>query len=382
MSTERPLAGFAAERCSTIDTHVRVEMCGFHTFDEGLAFYKMLEAFDPFLQNCRVRASSVESVLVVSTQGKSYVYLNNSLPIIGRMRVKRACGKGEAISRDDVADIAQLEFPGIIPPDKAGFLFLISAGWRRGICFDFRALTPNTQVSSRDSFEFVKRLGGIVLAHLLFTEKFLLTPDDWAKVISVGWFPFICLPINLWESLFDAIKNEENTEEQEDQIHHFLLGVLTDRFISWSKNKHIQTHVSFLSDAVDAYKNGKWAICISSALPRIEGMLRQAFGAMTGKNAAVMEAMQEKLSQREHSRSLLFPEKLRDYFETVLYPYTTFNDSDLPATRHTHAHGLVEYERLGRKQALTLLLLIDHIMYCLPMSGLRDSEARPFESTR
>jgi hypothetical protein len=51
----------------------------------------------------------------------------------------------------------------------------------------------------------------------------------------------------------------------------------------------------------------------------------------------------------------------------VFFRFAQFSDADLPNSRHTLAHGLVASGKLTRKEALTLLLLIDHILYCVPL---------------
>ena len=223
--TKGLVAGFAAERIPKGGAGW-IEICGFHTFDEGLSFYKMLDGFTTHAHALGLMPSVLDRMLVMIAPDYTYIYANNSLPLLGKMRVKEGCKKGGIIGSDNLVDIAQLEFCGISPPEKSGFMLLVSAGWRRGMCFDFRPLQPDTQISTQASFEFIKRLGAIVLTHLWFTDKFLLTADDWDKVIESGWFPFMLLPVALWEKLLDGIRHNEHLDEQEEAIHKLLVWPL------------------------------------------------------------------------------------------------------------------------------------------------------------
>ena len=100
--------------------------------------------------------------------------------------------------------------------------------------------------------------------------------------------------------------------------------------------------------------------------------MRNAFGAW-GRQREVIEKLAENVKQQEHARSLLFPDRLRQYFDKVFFRFVPFSGQDLPLNRPTLAHGVVSGNKLTRKEALTLLLLIDHLLYCMPL----DEDAKP-----
>jgi hypothetical protein len=365
------MIGFAAE-AGRPQSRVRVEVSGFHTFDEGLPFYHMLEAFDPFLNAMGIGPCQVGNMLVVLGPKNTFIYADGNLPMIMQARPKRSWKAGESVFRDDIAGIDVLDFPNLQPPEDVGFLLLLSVGWRRGMCFDLRPLSPDHPAPSSDAFDAVKRMGGMVLAHLWFTERFLLSPDDWAKILAAGWFPFVFLPHDRWQDIFGAIQNGWDLSGSEQKIHDLWLAGCDDRLAVWRANVHFASHVDFLDRAIRAYKDGDWLTVVSLAAPRVEGLLRRAFGAW-GKQREVLDKLAESVERQEHARSLLFPDRLRQYFEKVFFRFVQFSDPDLPQTRHTLAHGLVEAGKLTRKEALTLLLLIDHILYCMPL----DDGAKP-----
>ena len=356
-----PIAGFPVEYIPAGEQG-RVEVCGFHTFDEGLSFYKMLEAFTGYVKQAGGMPSRVSDMLVVLSPDVTHVYMNNSLPIKSRVRVRRSLEAGEMVFRDDIAGVDRLEFPNIEPPEHSGFMLLVSSGWRKGMCFDFRPLNPNGDVSTAEAYTNIKAMGGMVLSHLLFTEKFLLSSEDWDAILAAKWFPFMFLSEKLWEQLFQAVLHGGDTCAPEQRIHEAFLQACDQRLHSWRQNEHFANHIEFLEAAVDAYKRGDWLTVVSVAFPRVEGLLRQAFG---GGNS-FRRKFSEALDRTEGPKSLLFPERLRQYFEDVLYPSIHFDQPDLPPTRHTVTHGVVSAQELTQKVALTLLLLIDHVLYCMP----------------
>ncbi len=213
---------------------------------------------------------------------------------------------------------------------------------------------------------------GAVLTHLHFTERFLLSNRDWGMVLRAGWFPFMLLPENLWHGLLTSIRNGWDLQRNEQQIHERWMTKCDERIASWKGNRHFKDHIDFLERAVRAYKEQDWLTVVSVAAPRVEGLMRMAFGAW-GKQRQVIDRFAAKVKEQEHAKSLLFPDRLRQYFHKVFFRFTKFSKPDRPSTRHTLVHGLVSADKLTRKEALTLLLLIDHVRYCMPL----EDEARP-----
>lgn len=349
-----------------------LEVAGYHTFDEGLQFYRMLEAFNEYVRDVGLIESCVDSMLVCISRTETHIYANNNLPMIARMRVKRNLKAGEATFRDDIAGIDRVDFPSICPPAGSGFMLLVSVGWRRGMCFDLTPLDSPSGKATNEAFERIKNFGGMILAHLHFTERFLLSNEDWEKVLHAGWFPFVFFPEELWQQLFTSIRNGWDLQADERKIHEKWLVSCDDRLAGWKANKHFAPHIAFFERAINAYKQADWLTVVSVAAPRVEGLMRMAFGAW-GKQREAIDRLTEQVKQQEHARSLLFPDRLRQYFDKVFFRFTQFSTPDLPPTRHTLAHGVVAADKLNRKEALTLLLLIDHLLYCMPL----EEDARP-----
>jgi hypothetical protein len=371
--TRQVLAGFPASVAQP-GQYCWLEVSGYHTFDEGLHFYTMLEAFNEYVRHAGLIESCVDRMLVCISREETHIYANNNLPMIARMRAKRNLKAGEATFRDDIAGIDRVEFPGVCPPSGCGFMLLVSVGWRRGMCFDLEPLGSPVGKTTNEAFDRVKNFGGMVLAHLHFTERFLLSDEDWESVLQAGWFPFMFLPNYLWQELFVSIRNGWDLQPNEQKIHERWMGSCDDRLASWMANKHFKPHIDFLERAVEAYKKADWLTVVSVAAPRVEGLMRITVGAW-GKQREVTDKLAGNVKQQEHAKSLLFPDRLRQYLDTVFFGFTKFSDQDLPSNRHTVTHGLVTADKLTRKEALTLLLLIDHVLYCMPLA--EDAKPEP-----
>ena len=364
--TVNRLSGFAVERKPHGQDTCSVQVCGLHTFDEGLSFYKILEAFNVYVDAVGMSPSQVDRMLVVISPVKTFIYVNEKFSAMARCRLKKSCSKGQMLFTDDIVDAEGLSLEHIEVPANSGFLLLMSSGWRKGMCFDLRALMPEPLSTSQESRSYIEKMGGMLLSHLWFTERSLITSSQWDQIIDMGWFPFSMMTEICWNSLFDTIIHGENTGHAEELIHKSFLENIDGRIQSWESNKYLKGHFEFLNDAVDLYRQEKWAPSISIALPRVEGILRKAFGISGCKTGPLLEALDAEMLGREHSKSLLFPRQLRDYFEKNIFPYTDFNEERLPLTRHTTAHGLAGYDQFTRKHALTILMLIDHLLYCMP----------------
>jgi hypothetical protein len=362
--TREILAGFPAADAPA-GSYLWIEVSGYHTFDEGLKFYTQLEVFNRYVRAAGLTESRVGRILVCICQTETLIYADSQLPIMAKVRAKRAISAKETVYVDDIAGVNGIDFPGVSPPPACGFLLLLSVGWRRGMCFDLRALPPNGQETSEETFARLKQMGGMVLAHLYFTERFLLSNSDWGKVLRAGWFPFVFLSRELWCELFAAIRNGWDLQPIEEKVHEAWTKSCDARLDIWNTSKYFSGHVDFMKRSIRAYKEGDWLTVVSVAAPRVEGLLRGAFGAW-GKQREVINKLTEGVKKQEHTRSLLFPDRLKQYFDRVFFRFTEFKAGDLPSNRHTLAHGLVGSDKLTRREALTLLLLIDHVLYCMP----------------
>jgi hypothetical protein len=187
----RPPAGFFATT-TLPGTQGWIEVCGFHTSDEGLAFTRMLEGCDVYLTGGpRIDRSQIDHFLaVIAPDSKATVYVNE-LALTAKTQVKAkkdGVQAGDPVMIDDIADIVEIDLGVDVPPD-AGIAYMFSWGWRKALFFDFQPLGP-TPV--RRGYSLPTVLAGC-RCRLVFSERFSLDDAQWERLIDQRWFPFVGL---------------------------------------------------------------------------------------------------------------------------------------------------------------------------------------------
>ena len=143
---DHPPAGFAGTSARA-DELVQVIYREFTSTEDGQHFINRLErGVDPILREIptSVRPSAVDHMLaLIRKDGETTVFLNE-LEIEGTFRTARPVKKGQDMTKDDIADIVRLDL-GVDIPEDAGFIFVFSVGWRKGLFFDYGPIGPNQE---------------------------------------------------------------------------------------------------------------------------------------------------------------------------------------------------------------------------------------------
>lgn len=207
--------GFSMDRVRP-DEYGRIEVVGFHSFDEGIPFYKLVDNFNGLAQRAGVPPSMVDRMLVFLEPKRTTVYVNDMLELTVQIRARRRLEAFEPVGMRDFAGIERVNLHNVSLPENAGVILLLSHFWRKAFFFDFRPLLPDQPLPIDYDVEVV---GGQLLSHLVFTEYFLLSDADWDATIAAGWFPFMHLVGELWDGLLHSIQNGEDTDYAESQIY-------------------------------------------------------------------------------------------------------------------------------------------------------------------
>ena len=153
--TELP-AGHMAESVKAREgEEVSVTYCEFTSTEDGQHFIQRLEAVPNAILTRlpnNVPPSQVDSMLaIIQANGRTTVYVNEVLHhLLVRARTARHFRAGMPVNKDDIADVERLELGATIPAD-AGFLFLFSVGWRKGLFYDYGPLRgPRAQLRQYD----------------------------------------------------------------------------------------------------------------------------------------------------------------------------------------------------------------------------------------
>lgn len=367
---DRQWGGFAMDRVRPNETG-RMEVVGFHSFDEGIPFYKLVDNFNGLAHRAGVLPSMVDRMLVILEPRRTTLYMNDMIEISLLVRARRRIKAFEPVGMKDFAGIERVALHNVTVPKNAGFILLLSHFWRKAFFFDFRPLLPDQPVPIDCDVEVV---GGQLLSHLVYTEYFLLSDAQWDVTIAAGWFPFMHLVGDLWDSLLHSIRNGEDLTYAESQIYDSFAKVLDTKVDDWIKKSILRDEEPFLSRAVDAFKKKDWVTVISLISPRIEGIIRRSLGSY-GKHDKMVADLENTITAAvPHDRSLLFPKQLARYFRQTFLQFVDFSASSGTLNRHTVAHGMVPGKSIDQSHGLRIMLLLDHLYYCLPTSSSTEQE--------
>lgn len=363
------LAGISAKSCKKGE-QVPVIQREFTSSEDGDIFISRLEQLPSSLLN-KIREqhkiiivpSSIDNMLSIFRQDKTVtIYINASMKAL--MQIKKSVDAGQAIYRDDIADVRKLVFEDIEIPDSTAIMVLFSVGWRKGLFYDLVRLSDKT--SNRD-YDLSQLLGGYY-AYLSFQERFKILDLEWKSILQNGWFPFITLTNELIRGILSHNKEGWNIDELLPKIQGDVLKRLPDGLKTWAKIKAFAPHMEFISKAAEDYQKNDYISCISVLFPRIEGIMRQ-FQFIQGhpEKAKQVDLAGTVLSPtakpKNHDFSPLLPLRFNQYLTEIYFANFDPTRTDNALSRHTVAHGIATKDNFNLKGSTLGFLIIDQLSY-------------------
>ena len=345
------------------------------TSDEGARFCKFTdELLNQYIRFAGGNPSFVERILIIFLQnGTTVIYLNNFDYLI-EAKNKTYKKSGDTITSEDIIGIDSIKFTDIDIPNDAGVMVQLSWAGKKCAFYDVLPVLLKTQeqkqgvVLDKTRKISLERVAGIMLSHIAFIELFWITDEEWGKVLDAGWFPFAFLQGGLWKELFRAFKNNKDLEPIIDKIYAKLISVQDEKIALWSKHPLLKGEISFIGSAYQAYKNNNWIATSSIIGPRIEGIMTTAIGKFM-KHSSMVDVFIRKLNEKEHQKTILFPHKLQEFYESIVFKNANMMNPDVDKAglnRHLLGHGRIKAENLDKESATIRLLLLDHISYYYP----------------
>ena len=244
----------------------------FTSSEDGQQFIKRLEGgVDPILRELPIQVlpSTIDHMLAICLRdGKTTVYLNE-LEIQGTIRVSRPVKKGQGMTKDDIADIVRLDL-GVDIPEDAGFIFVFSVGWRKGLFFDYGPIVPNQGPRLYD-------IGSVLAqayAQVLYQELFSITESEWGYLFEGRWFPFAGLSSDAIDGLVSYARAGWDLDEKLDSIVAEVKTRAPQMLDSWRNNSFFSAHIEVLERAVERYLDDDPISCTGLLFSRIEGIMR------------------------------------------------------------------------------------------------------------
>ena len=337
----------------------------FTSTEDGQQFIKRLEGgVDPILRELPIQVlpSTIDHMLAICLRdGKTTVYLNE-LEIQGTIRVSRPVKKGQGMTKDDIADIVRLDL-GVDIPEDAGFIFVFSVGWRKGLFFDYGPIVPNQGPRLYD-------IGSVLAqayAHVLYQELFSITESEWGYLFEGRWFPFAGLSSDAIDGLVSYARAGWDLDEKLDSIVAEVKTRAPQMLDSWRNNSFFSAHIEVLERAVERYLDDDPISCTGLLFSRIEGIMRSYHASVR----TAEQPSQENLSTSavsaniQNEKCLLLPYRFDRYLREVYFAGFDPNSPHIEASRHSVGHGVASTSEFNLKNATISILIAHQLSYFL-----------------
>lgn len=366
-------AGYSMNAARQGET-VQVSMRGFVSSEDGDKLVTQLDGVSESILSrlpARVSPSSIDHLLAILRPDKTGTVYINELEFTGLIRPRRSLKKGEPVFQRDILDIQRMRIGNAQIPTDAGFMMVMSCGWRKGFYYDLRPLhAPGNPERDYD----VELLLGQFWSYLTFQDLFKVEETTWQELFRQRWFPFIYLGHPVLKKMVEHARLGWDIDELLPQIQAELDAILVDAAGVWRKNPYFLSHLSLLERSVERYRSGDHVSVAAILYPRIEGAMRSYFtsAGFTGKPRApnLSREVIDKDAAKRHGCSLFLPEKFREYLDQVYF--ADFTPGSSPNVgRHSVAHGEARAEDFSLKSSAIAFLTLYQVALFL------SAETRP-----
>ena len=347
---------------------MKVSRRGFASSEDGGWFIKLLDGFPSEViakapPDKKVLPSMVDNLLAIAKADKSVTVYINELEIIASMKPKRAIKKGERVFDRDIADVHKIAFKGVMVPEDAGVIVILSKGWRKGYYYDFSPLYPDNPTPRSYDLE---TLLGQMMGYLIFQHMFTLTEDEWAIFFEHKWFPFISLDPPTIKEMVSYVRNAWPIDDLLPRIVSEVSSKTEQMIAGWKANSFFTSHLPILETALERYQNHDYISCVSTLFPRIEGVMRSHHLAIASpqamKQADLTKSAVASIPLERQSSSLLLPAKFEDYLAKIYFKdFDPSNPAD--ASRHTVGHGVAPVVDFNMKNATLAILILEQLAF-------------------
>jgi len=344
-------AGYTLTSARAEET-VEVQFLEFTSSEDGQHFIQRLEGFPSYILRRvapHIRPSQVDHMLIVVRRDNTATAYVNELSIVTRMRASRRVEAGEQVFKSDIIDIDRLELSVEIP-DDAGFLFLFSAGWRKGLFYDFGPVgIPGSQRREYD----VAKVFGQAYCHVLFQERFSISDDEWDALFAAKWFPFAALGYDSIDALINHVRCGWDPDEKIDDFTSEFSSRAAQMIEAWQTNSSFAPHMPILERAVERFLDEDFVSCTGLAFPRIEGILRTHHTSLgvSGQASCSNLTNTAVASKIKNEKCLLLPHRFAAYLRDIYFASFNPIDQDIDVSRHSVAHGVANASEFNKKSA-------------------------------
>lgn len=350
----------------------QVELCTkeFLSSEDGNDFISRLEGVsDCFAQAFAphgVFPSQVDHFLAIVRKDRTATVYCNELNMVALVRAKGRIEKGGAVTKDNLADVARIEFRDnegkiIDVPSDCGLALVFSVGWRKGVYYDYSVFPKDAPDRTDD----LSALFGQFYARLLFQEIYSITEDQWQRMTEWGWFPFIWMSTSDRTKLIDWATQTRDPRPVLEEICNNFRKVIADRVESWRTNTLLSDHMEFIESAKQNYLAENYIGTIQVLFPRIEGVMRKLFALEKPNEKATQDKMVSNLVTNQFVHSVLLPNRFHQYVLEFFFRNFDEQAGKFPLSRHSVAHGTSLAADYDFVRASVGFMILDQIYYYL-----------------
>ncbi|MCH8801167.1 MAG: hypothetical protein IH963_09685 [Chloroflexi bacterium] len=372
----KDFGGFAAENGGPGGEIYAINRGAFTSDDSD--FYRYIEQLTSLiLTPAGIFVNQVHQYLaVLHEDGTGDLFVNDFLIEI-EVKAKRDAQKDQVINQRDIADIRRVRFPGISFKNTDKLVHVFTSGWRFGLVFDFTAagLTSHNPPPSAKPFDAdgIQTLIGDLYRYLSFFNVYRLLETEnkqFHEMQQDGWFPFIEMLPDEFNSLARAYENKFDFENQVnkilDRFDEARIREITDR---WWKNEQFATKRNIIEAGLNAYLQGTaegYVNCIKNLFSEVEGVLRSIYRADGGEGKVTQQRFLQHIAAKAASTagsdySLILARPFLEYLESQAFGNFDVEKGNVPLSRHSSSHGEADYNLYTKSRALQVILILDQL---------------------
>ncbi len=347
---------FAGELCT-----IQVE--GFYSTEDGGQFIDRLEEMSrTFLNRAGIMASQIDNFLLILDKKNQATLYCNEFIFTPQVRVNRTMNAGEHVHEDDLVDFESLELftrdkKKVVIPEDCGVVFLFSIGWRKALYFNFAPLHPD----SHEKLTEMSQVFGRLFGHLFFQEKTKLKDEQWKRLFAWGWFPFVGLTKKELGDCAAWTGQDRYPKGPLLEVCKRFQKRIPQLIQSWKARPEFELHIPFIEAAWRTLQQGELISTVQTLMPRIHGMMHGILNRKAGQKSLAAGVVKD-----HDARSLLMPEKFKEYLLTCYFRDFNMETGECALARHSIAHGVsgaADYDEIA---ATLPFFIFDQIFFFLP----------------
>ena len=333
-------------------------------------FYRYCDEISKMFLN-RYFVDAINHYLILIHSDLSADVYVNEFPIQIRILAKRDVKAMEPIGSSDIADIAEIRFPGIDIKENDCVIFCFKKGWKFGLFFDF---SPADNKSVLDIKHLFHDLGGYY-RYLAFQELYLILKNEqlFEPMFADGWFPFIQLLGGDFEELAACYKHKPdfpgNVDSFLSRFDEDRINTFTNR---WWKKQIFEHKRQILEAGIEAYlleTPAGYINCVKTLYSEIDGIVRMRYVDEKKKEPNFRELL-DYVKQKAEGKfgpkeSLGFSDVFYRYLNEVVFKNFDLKMGQIDLSRHSAMHGVAEHTQYTKNKAIQAILILDQMYFYL-----------------